>query len=484
MILFKKINLLRMTLIIVLCAFAYDLSAQNHYWKPVGFNRVDDKISCYTQFNKELYIAHGKSADKISYISRLINNTWVDYCSVKININQINCIVFFQNTLYLGGSFQSYESDINKIMIIKYETNQWTALGSQHIRNLIGPVYVNKMENYLGKLLIGGYFDAIGPFQNANSIASWDGTSFSVYGTGIKYIDSVMELPGVVKDICAMPFSKYPDATILGDFFKADTNWVAYSTILFNGIFAPTYYAENQVYKTISHKDVYAANVFTPTDTFNLTVHFRKTGLSNYFYEIRAVNGKNNLYNNLFSFAVPFLLKTVNYLNGKLYFAGDFYIPNEQHFFSFKLSNLKADSFNNQNIELIPFSRVMDSIHYLLNQDDRLIAIGNFHDKNGLDLYNIAWYDSTGSTFVGMNTIANENNMRVYPNPASNKLIIEYSNPIAVNNVFAIYSVDGRIILSGSLKKIETEIDVSTFSEGIYILKTQQGYNRFYIMRN
>ncbi len=478
----KKYRLIYIIISVLISSISF---SQNHYWKPVGFNRVDDQISCYTQYNGELYIAHGNVLADISFVSKLTNNTWVNVCSVNLSIKYIKVIKFYKSTLYLGGSFYSYESDQKKGMIMKYENNQWKELGAIHEHNFVGPAYVSSMEIYQGKLALGGYFDAMGPFQNANSIAFWDGTNFSTIGEGLQYIDSVITLPGIVTTLCANAVVAYPMLSILGDFVKADTNWVRYSTRIFGNDYAPdpAMYKENQVYKPLKYKFEFVGNCTNGIDTLQIEQHWTWINMSNNIHQLYAYSIKENYRYSIIEGVSPFSPKSITYINNKIYIYGNFRIPNEEHFFEFNFTNLKKDSFNNQNLELIPHERSLDTIQYLLSQDNKLIAIGNFHDKNGLNLYNIAWYDSTGSQFVGLNENKKSDlAFTLYPNPATEKLKIK-SCQMTANSLVRIYSVSGVLVWKGILRNAEEEIDVSSLPRGIYFLSCDEQYSKFTVIK-
>jgi len=74
---------------------------------------------------------------------------------------------------------------------------------------------------------------------------------------------------------------------------------------------------------------------------------------------------------------------------------------------------------------------------------------------------------------TGINELNNiENKIIVYPNPANNKLFINFPELHAnQKNIITIYNIQGQKIIE-QLSQIEkTEIDISKFERGIYILK-------------
>lgn len=70
--------------------------------------------------------------------------------------------------------------------------------------------------------------------------------------------------------------------------------------------------------------------------------------------------------------------------------------------------------------------------------------------------------------------------LQIYPNPASDKIIIEIPKSLISGSIHAFISIHnaiGQIVTAKTTREMKTEIDVSSFSEGIYIisLKTKEG---------
>jgi type IX secretion system substrate protein len=62
-------------------------------------------------------------------------------------------------------------------------------------------------------------------------------------------------------------------------------------------------------------------------------------------------------------------------------------------------------------------------------------------------------------------------NLLLYPNPATNQLIIEYDLNIADNLLIEIYSIDGKRRFSKTMNMDKINLDVSKFSQGIYFIR-------------
>lgn len=69
----------------------------------------------------------------------------------------------------------------------------------------------------------------------------------------------------------------------------------------------------------------------------------------------------------------------------------------------------------------------------------------------------------------------NENKIEVYPNPASEKIIVvlKLTNP----EIISIYNTFGECVLQKEISENENAIDISTLSIGFYIIKINNGNN-------
>ena len=68
-----------------------------------------------------------------------------------------------------------------------------------------------------------------------------------------------------------------------------------------------------------------------------------------------------------------------------------------------------------------------------------------------------------------MTTNDNSAELYIYPNPANSMLY--FSDPPEENSLISIYRIDGTRIFQSYSSSAETEIDISYFSPGMYILK-------------
>lgn len=89
---------------------------------------------------------------------------------------QINCIAFYKNELYLGGSFRD-STGMNR-NIVKFDGTNWVNVGTG-IRQ--GFAWVNNMQEYKGELYIGGYFSKT-PETPSRGVVKWDGAQYKPFG--------------------------------------------------------------------------------------------------------------------------------------------------------------------------------------------------------------------------------------------------------------------------------------------------------------
>ena len=60
--------------------------------------------------------------------------------------------------------------------------------------------------------------------------------------------------------------------------------------------------------------------------------------------------------------------------------------------------------------------------------------------------------------------------MIVYPNPSNNKITIEYP-AIKKDAIISLYNLQGKLLLQQKIRQEKTELDISQFAKGVYILE-------------
>jgi hypothetical protein len=102
---------------------------------------------------------------------------------------------------------------------------------------------------------------------------------------------------------------------------------------------------------------------------------------------------------------------------------------------------------------------------------DSLIIGGSFTSINGdTACRKIAKYNAALTGVLERNQT---NSMRVFPNPASNQITIEFASP--ANTILEITNIFGQTMYAETIKGISGKqsknIDLSAFSEGVYFVR-------------
>ena len=103
-------------------------------------------------------------------------------------------------------------------------------------------------------------------------------------------------------------------------------------------------------------------------------------------------------------------------------------------------------------------------------------VFGNMDIDASQEIWNfVSGYDLSGLIECATNSIENsaalEDEVRVFPNPFEDQLIVESSFQGAQN--YVIYSILGEHILSGSVQSGSTNINLESIPDGLYILKVR-----------
>lgn len=95
---------------------------------------------------------------------------------------------------------------------------------------------------------------------------------------------------------------------------------------------------------------------------------------------------------------------------------------------------------------------------------------GGFNDKIRKGLVTI----SMPNTTTGMSELS-DIHFRMYPNPAQDKIYINFITQNTVHRSITIYSMDGREKITQSISENQTQIDISKLQAGTYAIKIQEG---------
>jgi hypothetical protein len=93
------------------------------------------------------------------------------------------------------------------------------------------------------------------------------------------------------------------------------------------------------------------------------------------------------------------------------------------------------------------------------------------YEDTYIGFYSTGIADSCTYIFVGLNEIEQRKEaIKVYPNPAKDKITIESQAPL-YENYITVFSANGIVLLEQSLTGRETTINISRFPSGIYFVR-------------
>jgi hypothetical protein len=87
---------------------------------------------------------------------------------------------------------------------------------------------------------------------------------------------------------------------------------------------------------------------------------------------------------------------------------------------------------------------------------------------------------SDGNSFFGIDDQPNtsSNKLKIYPNPASDKITIEIkSQNIANSSLLSVYNIQGQLMFEKPVSQRSTNIDISAMARGVYIVKLTTNKN-------
>lgn len=131
------------------------------------------------------------------------------------------------------------------------------------------------------------------------------------------------------------------------------------------------------------------------------------------------------------------------------------------------------------------FNRV-DTNLYKINEGTRCAPFFEDITSDGLrDLFignhagGVAFFNSTNVNGVGVEELNLENQISVFPNPASNLLTIMIDDAELSEITISMIDLLGKQILVNQTFNKQITIDVSTFSKGIYFIKIEKGNKKY-----
>jgi trimeric autotransporter adhesin len=163
-------------------------------WEPVGHGvdllNSNTQIKTFTKDKKGNLLVGGNFRSlggiESNGWARIDTNGTVTAMNIDLQssggVTQVNAILSVDDSMYVvGGRFIKTMSPYNTAGIVAYNENSktWSNLGASGVATIYQ--YVNCIAKVGNKIVVGGYFTAIGGVA-ANNLAYWDGTSWHAMG--------------------------------------------------------------------------------------------------------------------------------------------------------------------------------------------------------------------------------------------------------------------------------------------------------------
>jgi hypothetical protein len=309
---------------------------------------------------------------------------------------------------------------------------------------------IKTMTVYDGSLYVGGMFDSIGNIA-ANSLAKWDGNTWSEVGGGVTFGGTYY---GDVASLDSINGNLY----VGGNFGMVGSTSVRNIAIWNNSSWAPMGSGLDSinigaVKSIVSYQgDIYAAVQSEDTNGYS-TYYLAKWDGAVWSYIIGSpYSGTDTRYSQIFSL-LPY--------NGKLIASGIM-----EHITSNIIDLIAAWDGSSWSAMDVGFTtdsfiaETMDTFH------GRLYAGGIFKNLGSASTLNIAEYCGAS----GIADIPGTHTVHVYPNPTTGIIHFTIVN-IQPASSLQIYDLIGRTIMESTILNADTEINLSRRPAGTYLYR-------------
>ncbi|MFC1731955.1 T9SS type A sorting domain-containing protein [candidate division KSB1 bacterium] len=358
----------------------------------------------------------------------------------------------YKGDLVACGGFWIQPNGIDGRNFLKWTGNSWVTIGGGTNGAVQGFYEINN------NLIVYGLFDSVGTIA-ASKIAIWDGQNWYPFDTTIWDGYAIFDLEVYNGDIY-----------IAGNFYNHDQSigklarwdglqWHAVdNNVMFNGLFI------NRLY--VFNNELYIGGYFTKSDGCPGDYLVKWDGQNLSEVGVGNINGQ--------------VMSFFEY-NNELYIGGKFMTLNN--------GDTAANLLRWDGNSMCKFeSQIIGGIWCIELYYGNLVIGGGFYqiDSNSsisaLAIFNgIPQPDTCFSIINNVNKeVANE--FKIYPNPASDKLNITFNQLDYENAVVSIVNLLGERIYSSHINDKYFTIDVSGFSDGIYLI-TIRSENRFLSFR-
>jgi hypothetical protein len=444
------------------------LKAQPALWEslPLDFN----------DFPRVMYY---DSVDDVSYIAGAFTQVGNDTCNVvkwdgnsytllpTCPLHSISCLIRYNGKLYAGGSGQ--------VNLACWDGNSWTSLDSTN------STLVLCFLPYQGKLLVGGNFNSIGG-SGIGSVAAWNDTAWS----DVYQVDTLLGSSGW----SVTSLAEYQDQLYVAGNLNPSNHPEIKEILRFDG----THWTDVGGFQSGNLSYIEGLLVWKDTlyacGLFDETVGSPGNGIAKW-------DGAHwhKLNNGVMQGGAP-AVTDIKIFKDELYITGWFYIVDDIN------QGLGFKGFAKWNgSQWCTLGAVADNVILSMgNFRDSLYVMGGFDSLNNEPMqYMAKWIggdytDSCSSGGVGIPDMVSRDAsvFRVFPNPASTGLMVEYEKSHPGKTVVTIKDVLGRTVLRQNAFRQRIglqnlELDVSGLRPGLYwitVSDIEKRYSRKLMIRN
>lgn len=418
-------------------------------WVKVG-NGVDKSIYGHAIVGNDLYVItfiypNGSFTQREYTLQKWDGISWDILWSETLifpNINGIPVpreIINYNNELY--GYFMELGTS-QQTSIRKFNGTTWDVIGTSDVHSNNEEV---QMEVFGSNLIITGRFSSMDGVS-ANGIASWDGSTWSALGSGVN--EEIIDIEASGNNLYALGnFSMAGGIPVEGVAKWDGTSWTATSNgpIIQNH---PSAYIRSKGKVRILNNELYVCGWFIE-GPWGSTVSIADTALR-YDGNIgwTAIGTQNPIPQ--YNFFEVF--------NNKLAFFHNRGWHNSYELGFWDGYNWEYMVVNDALID------TMFPLEIIVYQNELYVA-GEIYDTNYAEI-GIVKLDGVVAGQQDINPTIED--ILVYPNPASNLVVIEIEQSNTAELILS--DLSGKTILKKQLSEPRSEIDVSSFSKGLYFV--------------
>ena len=463
---------------LVLC-FALDTQAQN--WEQVGtlmeVNREARALYVDTA-NDYLYVGGQffkmKGQRPVGTFSLLRIKNGKEEVLDSVYNNTVYTIYPYKGDIYIGGDFEvvggTSITDSSGVKTTGGKTSYHLARLHNDTFETVNPhkrdPWVRALTEYNGNLIVGGIFSSFGGIQS-HGVVAYNGTSFLPLDGGIMQEDTIAQ----VRSLYSYQGRLFAGGNFYAEKPRNTIDWRTRNLQMYDaqqwhrvgGWKSETRIGEvftMEVYKN----ELYMAGYFQEKegDLANSIIKYDGT----YFYKL----GEGIQDYTVLNMRVH---KNELFVCGAFYYADNVPADNIAKWDGTRWCSLSNDVFNNTIFDMETYR---DSLYILFGGDTisgkRVAALAKWVGDSSMEdscappaeikkvNYNLGFSQQQLTEFK----------FNVYPNPVSDRLVVEKLKNAGVFN-YSLLDVNGKEIGSGILTKSRTEIDVSKANTGLYFIR-------------